>query len=334
MRAVMRGAARVIGIVVGLALVACVGAGSAWADSPQDGLWWVEAMGLPEVHAQGATGAGVTIAVIDGGINTAVPTLKGANVRVREPSFCAPEDTPGQYLPADYSDYDRDSSHGTSVTSMLVGNGRGSDGELGTPGIAPDSSVVLYAARIGQDCGSQVAGGGEADPMAAAIVQAVDDGADIISMSLIGGSALDLAEARAYALSRGVIVVQGMINEVTRGPSVTNRLTEGLNGVVLVQSVGPDREPSTEGARLAGEGVTVMAPGAQILVVGDQTTQSWNSWEISGGSSLATPLVAGMLADTWSVFPEATGNQLLQSLIRNTGSEEHELTYDPVYGYG
>ncbi|MFB9954855.1 S8 family peptidase [Cellulomonas denverensis] len=325
---------RVVGALTSLWLLVLVGGGSAWADGPQDGLWWFEAMGVPEVHTQGATGAGVTIAVIDGGINTAVPTLEGADIRVHEPSFCAPQDTPGEYLPAEYPEYDDDSAHGTNVVSMLVGNGRGYHGEVGTSGIAPDASILFYALRVDHACGEQVPGGGLADLMAAAIVQAVDDGADIISISVGGGNDTDLADARAYAISRGVVIVQSMNNEFTREALPVSRITDPLNGVVLVQAVGPDREPATEGARSAGEGVTVMAPGAQILLVGDRDTQVWETWRISGGSSFATPLVAGMLADTWSVYPEATGNQLLQSLIRNTGSEEHELTYHSLYGYG
>jgi len=49
---------------------------------------------------------------------------------------------------------------------------------------------------------------------------------------------------------------------------------------------------------------------------------------------LATPIVAGMLALVASKYPDATGNQLLHSLIANTGSEEHEVRHDSVYGYG
>ncbi len=179
---------------------------------------------------------------------------------MHEPSFCAPQDTPGEYLPAEYPEYDDDSAHGTNVVSMLVGNGRGYHGEVGTSGIAPDASILFYALRVDHACGEQVPGGGLADLMAAAIVQAVDDGADIISISVGGGNDTDLADARAYAISRGVVIVQSMNNEFTREALPVSRITDPLNGVVLVQAVGPDREPATEGARSAGEGVTVMAP--------------------------------------------------------------------------
>jgi hypothetical protein len=45
-------------------------------------------------------------------------------------------------------------------------------------------------------------------------------------------------------------------------------------------------------------------------------------------------LVAGILASAAQKYPEATGNQLIQSLVHNTGPDDHELSYDPENGFG
>ena len=51
------------------------------------------------------------------------------------------------------------------------------------------------------------------------------------------------------------------------------------------------------------------------------------------GSSLATPLVAGMLALALQKYPTATGNQLIQSLITNTTANDHPVSFS-TGGYG
>ncbi|WP_162616327.1 S8/S53 family peptidase [Xylanimonas allomyrinae] len=290
---------------------------------------------MAEVNAQGADGHGVTVAVIDSGINPQVPMLADADLVVHEPSFCLNEadDAPAAAATTDLFG----SWHGTNVVAHLVGNGQGYDGQSSVRGISPKARVRFYddsgyyspnpdgSYSAGILCNSV----NDVDAVAAAVVQAVDDGADIISISQETNTAPgDLSAAFAYAIHEGVIVVHGMSND---GVAVLR-----VNGGVAVQAVGPDLEPATPTARIRdiAHQRVVMAAGGQMLVQGDVTTGDWEPTEIADGSSVATPLVAGMLADVWSVYPDATANQLLQSLIRNTGSEDHELGYDEIFGYG
>ena len=80
----------VAGTVLGctLSLALALPAGAATDDPTQGGLWYYNVPGLAQVHASGVTGAGITVAVIDGPINPAAPDLVGANLITTEDSYC------------------------------------------------------------------------------------------------------------------------------------------------------------------------------------------------------------------------------------------------------
>lgn len=83
--------------------------------------------------------------------------------------------------------------------------------------------------------------------------------------------------------------------------------------------------------------VTVAAPGKDILHQGATVTGVGPDWErqiLQEGTSFATPIVAGNLALAMQKYPDATPNQLIQSLIHNTGDEPHELVWMRGYGHG
>lgn len=167
-----------------------------------------------------------------------------------------------------------------------------------------------------------------------AISDAVDDGADIISISL--GGAVEATDEVAKAHAAGVIVVAAMPNEGN-----TVNFPAAYNGVVAVQAfdVNGNIQTSTPSIDLAestpnvSDGVTVAAPGIDLLVQG--TATSWADQRLASGTSLATPIVAGFLAVVKQKYPEATAGQLIDSLIRNTGGDpDHEPTWGNDMGYG
>ncbi|MFC8191287.1 S8 family serine peptidase [Cellulomonas sp. NPDC057328] len=333
------GAALAAAALLGTALVAPASAAT------QDGTWWYTGMGVAEVHAQGATGAGVTVAVIDDGIFPEMSYLADADLQVHEPSFCADDsDTP---IPA-ARPLEQAAWHGTTVTGFVVGNGRGADGGPSIAGVAPDARVLFYAVsdgRVLQDddgytCQQSLAEDAvDASEMARALRQAVDDGAQIITISVSGAYVydFDVRAALAWALHEGVIVVAAL-GELKTGEviPVSDDLARA-NGVVAVEACDAELQPMEaepgSGAPMKHDRVTVCAPGVGMLVQGTDEGDTTTT-RLSGGTSLAAPITAGALAAVWSAYPQATGHQMLQSLIRNTGAEEHDLDYDPVYGYG
>lgn len=308
-----------------------------------DGLWYVDAMGIPASVSDGHTGAGVKVAVIDGQINPDVPTLRDADLQVREPSFCETEN--GDPAPAATSDLNaaNTADHGTNAVSMIVGNGDGYPGQSGLVGVAPEATVLYYAVYTTEIDGSvncPQAGTAYGFPVdeaaAAAMNEAMDAGASIISVSLSLDAGTDMIAALARAFREGVIITGSLTN--TTDLEFTTGIPGRANGAVSVQAGDSNAGvASTDGVPHVNWNTDVVAPGVAILVQGNPQSGSWEEQTLVSGTSLATPLVAGALAAAKGTFPDATGNQLIQSLIHNTvGEPNHEPTYDSndVYGYG
>jgi len=335
----MRQMRRVVSAVGACALAALFAAPPAAATTtdPSDGQWYVGPYHINEFHAQGIDGTGVTIAVVDAAINLDVPQLQGADIQVKEPSQCY---GPGGAEQPSTSDDPALAVHGTNVTSFIVGNGTGYDGQPGITGIAPKAKILFYSVRTQSGCESasgKTLPGEVWDEMAStAIIDATDKGADIISFSIHASSA-NITDALAYAMRKHVIVVASLTNRDSEDFFKTlDGFPAGSNGVIGVGSFGPggDIMLDINGDPSSSPWVDVVAPGVQMLNQG--TEASWTDYVIGQGNSFATPIVAGNLALAIQKYPNATHDQIIQSLIHNTGSKPHELEFDSKnqYGYG
>ena len=300
-----------------LALVLSATPLSATASDDESGNWWYERFGVAEVQAEGWTGEGVKVAVLDSQINPDIPVFAGASLTVADPPICD--------VPASSPELTKNALHGSSVTAMIIGTGEGAGA---VRGIAPRADVTFYGyGETGNLCRTN----DDRSPWGIAIDRAVADGAQIISTSTIFAEQTDDdIESVAAALAAGVVIVAGMPNGTTAEDTATDMPTS-LNGVVSVAAFRPDGaiaiDDVTGLANIHSE-VTVVAPGYGIA------SANWEQEQLVGGTSVATPLVAGILAATWQKYPDATGNQLVQSLIHNTRAEDHPLERDMASGYG
>lgn len=284
------------------------------ADGP---LWYLDAMKIQAIHDAGITGDGVTVAVFDAALDPEVSTLEGADIEVRQAEGC-PDPLSGN------RDNFEGLKHGTSVTSLIVGNGT-SDSGAGPVGIAPGVRILYYG--ILQDsC--------EGDTFPAALDDAVAEGADIVTMSgglnrLADELSQDSVDSVAAALREGVLVVAGLPNRDT----VWEFETTTINGVVNVASVDASAQAATQldGSAMVNEDVDIVAPGIDVAGLGFDQTWGMSAWS---GNSAATPIVASLLALAKQKWPDASGSQLLQSMIRNTGSTPHELQWSDTFGHG
>jgi subtilisin family serine protease len=313
-------------------------ASTAQAATPQAGLWYYDVLHVQAAHDAGWTGKGVTIAVIDGQLNLEVPTLADANIVV-EPSLC--KNKAGAAYPATTTSLA--AAHATGVTSLLVGSGAGYSGQVGVKGVAPDAKILFYMAAPGPrgtrkiaDCYSHGAKDPR-DPIVAAINDAVRAGAQIISVSLIVPASPELEYAEAQAEHKGVVIVAGLedVAGETIGTSGSSPGTD--NGVVSVQAEGSNGAlNSTDGRPNITANTDVVGAGVGILEQGNfaATGGSWQDQSVGDGTSWATPIVAGFLAMVKQKYPAATGNQLIQTLIRNTGTANHALVRDTTGGFG
>ncbi|WBU38698.1 S8/S53 family peptidase [Homoserinibacter sp. YIM 151385] len=294
---------------------------SAAADS--DELWWVEASGLRAAQ-EVARGEGVTVAVLDFPMDPSAPGLEDADI---QPGL----DTCPNGDPRTLVSNSAKAEHGTMIASYILGNGEPVDGNPGVPGIAPDATIINYGGWVG-DCDDT-----EGEYVAEAIADAHERGADIF----ITASSLALSPDRPGgvamldAMRDGMIVVAAVANDPNEYDTGRTDGIEQFNGVVAVENA------DSEGGRdtpVEEDFVAIVAPGDDMLVY------LWNHDETDGAmdlptlqlhsNSLAAAFTAGTLALAKSAHPDATGNQILQSMVRNTGGQEHEPERTPEAGFG
>jgi len=314
-----RGAVRIaVGAAVTAAFIGSVTIAPASADDLSSGNWYFDKLHVQESLDAGFTGKGVKIAVIDTQINLATPTLHGAKVTPVGKTCCYDEQ--GKPVPPTSTDF-TGAKHGTHVVSLIVGTGNTAPGQIPIRGVAPEAEVLFYNSGIATmakqslTCRDSAGKDRSEVSLAAAMNDAMDARADIISVSLAGPYSGATNRALARALALGIPVVAGLTNDglaaVGEYPAVGNSSVgvQALDATTAVQKACGFSNLSLH--------VKVAAPGVGIITQG--SAESWDAQELGHGTSLATPIVAGFLADMKSKFPTATGNQLLQTMIRNTG---------------
>lgn len=302
-------------------LVASGSASASAADEPSS--WWYDAYGIGAIHAEGWTGKGVKIAVIDGNINPDLPSFSGRNLTVDARSLCA------EYPLPTTTEVTGDSVHGTTLVAHIIGTG---DGPGAIKGIAPDADVTFYSygTREGEACTASEF----ADTLssgALAIQRAVDGGAQIVTTSVLDSPRSGDADVVANAIAKGVILISATSNPTTpKGKGL-----DGFRGVLNISAVDQAGalQKTADGSPFALAWTTLVAPGVDLPTIG-RVGGSWTQSVAASGSSFAAPLVAGMMALTKQKYADATGNQLLQSAIHNTGKDDHELIYDSASGFG
>ena len=259
--------------------------------------------GFDAAREKGYTGKGITIALFDGPVDTSAPELAGANIV--DKSRCTVNDSPDGVR------------HATDMATLLVSP---------YTGVAPDATLYTYQATTedSQPGGTCRNGADAADSIDKLINQAVDDGAQIISMSLSNsdnGSELKWAIARA--ISEGVIIVS------SSGNGATNENHSHLgkwSGVVGVSAINTDGTFASYSSW--GNGVVTAAVGGPYTYRDPSTNQPVTT----EGTSISTALVAGMLALARQKWPDATTNQILQSLVHSGLNPNHE--WNQYTGYG
>ncbi len=316
-----RGSRAALALLTALPL-ALVGSASALAtEDPaiQDGLWYYTVPGIDQIQASGTTGAGVTVAIIDSTINPDAPDLVGTSLSVR-PTYC---DWNGDGALDPGTSVQRDAEHATAIAGLIVGTGTGAGGRPGTKGVAPGVTLLHYASVFGDNSCSD---------LPQQIDAAVADGADIINMSFAGAF---LSEDEAAAIARaeraGVVLVAASNN---RGGSDLG-WPASANGVISVEDADVNQQLTPNA--VTSPRLSVVAPGVGIRVpLLDEDTGAWDVYGISKGSSYAAAWVSGVIALAWSAHPDATGNQMIQALLRTTGqaSGGEPARIDDSWGYG
>lgn len=285
--------------------------------------WGDDLVRAPEVWAQGYTGRGVTVAVVDSGVDYTHPDL-AANIWVNRgevPNDGIDNDNNGfiddvrgwffDGTPSGSKDPMDDNGHGTHVAGTIAAL----NNDIGITGVAPDAKIMPI--KIG---------GATADAihtsMANAVLYAANNGARVINMSVrtlpVPGSGQTsrpvpaLEQAIAYATGRGATVVMAAGNFVDPLPTYPARyaLTYGLS-VGAVDNLGRIASFSN----LAGptsQQFQVMAPGVEVY-----STLPGASFGRLSGTSMASPHVAGVAALMVGANPRITPSQV-RSIVTGT----------------
>jgi len=301
------------------------------ADQVRQNEWWLSALHVTQAQ-QATQGAGVTIALLDTGVDPQQPDLAGSVLP-------GPDYTnSGEKLGSQFYGI-----HGTAMASLIVGHGHGSGDADGVLGVAP--AAKLLSVRVALDAGDPLledstAVSGLPSAIAAGIRYAVSNGAQVIDLPLdpgqsvnnlvatptpapspnapvtpleaaqqtaAGGSAAEKS-AVAYALSKGVVLVApgGDNGAGTDDPN----FPASYPGVI---SVGAFNSSFTKAAfsshqsyvalTAAGSGMTAATPTGYTAV---------------SSTSAASAIVTGMAALIKSEYPELTPAQISQALTTST----------------
>lgn len=358
---------RFLGMIGGLTLSLIIVGGpaaSAQADEFDNGNWYLSNFHIPEAQAAGYTGKGVTIAVFDGAFNPDLPQFKGADIEPQDVGYCNNKDGVKYSRFSNLSTGAGNASHTTNIVGFIAGHGNGVTGQRG---VAPDAKVLVYD-TINAAAVDKPGGGGESaecygdytdpngaihhnsighdqDNLAKQMIDAMNKGATIFSMSIAFGDNPTpvLKDAVIKVINKKIIIVASVPNP---GVSAKNKITyiagefpETANGVMAVQLVDPKGKyggnylnfPDSEADYL--QHTKISGPGINLLGLGEYQGDPWHPMYVDG-TSFATPITAAMLALVKQKYPNATGNQLIQSAIANTGGGNHAPVSSPLLGYG
>ena len=312
-----------------LAAVPALPAAAAPADSVRDQQQWV--LGMLDVPSAWLVtqGAGVTVAVIDSGVDPDVSDLAGS-VRTG-PDYTGLRTSSGNPAWGE---------HGTWMASIIAGHGHDFDGDDGITGIAPAARILSI--RVIPDKGDPGYQTYNAEPeeqiqqeLAKGILAAVNGGAAVISMS-IGYSAPSGAVRAAiqYAYSRGVVLVASSGNS---GDNDTQHANNGPGmapvsfpaeypGVISVGAVDIDRQPAAFSS--GNLSVRVAAPGKGVPAEGRN-----GLYYTVDGTSPACALVAGVAALIKARYPEIPPALVTQALT-GTAQQHPAGGYNVLTGFG
>ncbi|MFD2160079.1 S8 family serine peptidase [Rubritalea tangerina] len=251
------------------------------------------AIGITEDNS--AWGSGVTVAVIDSGVQEHIALTEGVTRLVLTDTASSDSSQLG---------------HGTAVASIISGN------HPLTQGVAPSADILSIQITDAQ-------GSSNSFTLAEGILAAVDGGAQIINISMGSeGNSSVVAEAIAYAQDRGIVIVASSGNEGYSTPAYPAAY-DGVISVGAIEANGEHLDFSN-----TGENLSLVAPGYEVNAAwGEDLLTSFS------GTSASAPFVSGAIAAVMSENPGYTAQQATD-LILSLSNEAGLPGADPQYGQG
>ncbi|MEU8992130.1 type VII secretion-associated serine protease mycosin [Streptomyces sp. NPDC048558] len=283
------------------------------AESIRSQQWHLTAMKAEEMWKT-TKGEGVTVAVIDSGVDDNNPDLVGQVLPGKDLAVGTRGD--------EHTDYD---GHGTGMAGLIAGTGKSGGGD-GAFGLAPGAKILpirmpnlgLNAPRHTKEFNQAVSSG---------IRYAADTGARVINISLGSrAGSKQLAEAVSYALDRGSLVFAAVGNSGDEGNPV--EYPAATPGVLGVGAVGQDLQKTAESQY--GPQVDLAAPGTGLVHACGIETGLCEAHGTSG----ATAIASASAALIWSHHPEWTNNQVLRVMLNTAAGPTSGAKRNDYIGYG
>ncbi|HLC31318.1 MAG TPA: S8 family serine peptidase [Candidatus Nanoarchaeia archaeon] len=277
-------------------------------------------IGADTVQLSGNTGVGGKVAILDSGYNYEHPELVSSYLG-------------GKDFVHDDSDPMDDNGHGSHVAGLITADGIQSKAR----GVAP-SAGILAVKVLGSD------GSGYFSDVVAGIYYVVDGsdgiygtaddfGVDAISLSLgtsapyvykgyCDGVLPSLTTAIKYARDRNVLVVVAAGNSGSAGISLPGCISYSTT----VGAVDSNNKVASFSGR--GNALDIVSPGVSLY-------SAWlgNSYVLASGTSMATPVVSGVVALIRSAHPDYSDEQVESALLK-TAKDLGRKGKDKDYGYG
>ncbi|MBN3939239.1 S8 family peptidase [Nostoc sp. NMS9] len=303
------------GLINGAAAVARAIGQNTFADVPDLGgnNWGADLVKAPEVWAQGYTGRGVVVAVVDTGVDYNHEDLTN-NIwtNTKEIAGNGIDDDGNGYIDDNYgwnfADKNNntldDNGHGTHVSGTIAGE----NNNYGVTGIAYDAKIMPVKAL-------DSSGSGSYSSISKGIRYAVDNGANVINLSLGGGSSnRTLESAIDYASSKGVIVVMAAGNDGGSSPEYPARYASKSG--IAVGAVDKNNNLADFSNRSGTNEIAyVTAPGVKVY-----SSVPNNQYATYSGTSMAAPHVAGIVALMLSANSNLTDAQVRQIVTETAGN--------------
>ncbi|MGK5531958.1 type VII secretion-associated serine protease mycosin [Streptomyces sp. URMC 129] len=296
-----------------------LGAAPAHADSIRDQQQWaLDAINAPAAW-ETTRGAGVTVAVLDTGVDASHPDLAGAVLDGWDFVGMGAERGDPEWA-----------EHGTAMAAIIAGRGHGADHDDGVLGVAPEAEILPVRVLLEDDDPDRdEARETRSGALAEGIRWAADQGADVINLSLGDDSESahpDPEEDAAvrYALSRGAVVVASAGNGGENGNPVS--YPAGYPGVIAVTAVDRGGSPAEFSTRRWY--ATLSAPGKDVIVA-DPDRDYYTGW----GTSAAAAFVSGSAALLCAAYPDLSPAQVRQ-LLTETAQNPPEGGRDDALGSG
>jgi subtilisin family serine protease len=290
--------------------------------------WGLDSINVPNAWALSHGDPSVVVAVIDSGIDASIAQLVAS-------MWTNADEIPDNGIDDDRNGYvddvhgwdfrDNDASslagspihrHGTFVASIIAAQ----PGRYPIVGVAP--GVRLMDVRF-LDSQNQF-GNADWNMFERAVNYAVDNGADIINLSVFANGRPPSSFERALekARARGIIIV-GISGNLGKNEVMYPGRYDSVLAVSAIASSGLLASFSNRGSEVAfcapGENITSFAPGERPFT--------------DSGTSYAAPHVTGVLALLLSVDPTLTSDEAIQ-ILADTAIDLGSRGRDSLYGYG